>query len=141
MEGMSSNADNFFKKHKGILLVVLLAMIIRGVYLFAYQGLPAWDQLTVDNYYHHNWAQSIANGNIIGDTTYFRAPLYVFCLGLLYSLFGASLWVARIFGVVVGVFSVVMTYRIGTKVFHHKAGEWLADDEAHIEGQAGIGPG
>ncbi len=119
---MNSILANYIRKHSGLLLVILLALVIRIAYLVAYQGLPAWDQLTVDNYYHHNWAQNIADGNVLGDTTYFRAPFYVYCLALLYYLLGASLWVGRMFGLVIGVASIFMTYRIGRKIFDHRVG-------------------
>ncbi|MEW5994552.1 MAG: glycosyltransferase family 39 protein, partial [Candidatus Zixiibacteriota bacterium] len=105
-----------------LLAVMAAALIVRVVYLVSYSQLPDWDQLTVDNYYHHNWAQSIADGNILGDTTYFRAPFYVWCLGLLYALFGASLWVARVFGLLVGLASILMTYLIGRKLFSPTVG-------------------
>jgi len=105
-----------------LLTVILVALVIRLVYLFYYCSLPVWDQLTVDNYYHHNWAISISDGNILGDTTYFRAPFYVWCLAALYAVFGTSLWVGRLFGLVVGVVSVALTYRIGRRVFDHKVG-------------------
>ncbi|MEW6411619.1 MAG: glycosyltransferase family 39 protein [Candidatus Zixiibacteriota bacterium] len=106
----------------GLIAVIIIATILRLIYLEAYHDLPLWDQLTVDNYYHHNWALSIANGNLLGDTTYFRAPFYVFCLAALYSVLGASLWVARIFGLVIGLTSILMTYKIGRRVFGHKVG-------------------
>ncbi len=102
--------------------VLFLALAIRVVYLWYYSRLPEWDQLTVDNYYHLHWAESIASGNIFGDTTYFRAPFYVFCLGLLFALFGASLWVSRIFGIAVGLASIFFTYLIGQKMFNKKVG-------------------
>ncbi len=105
-----------------LLLTLGLALLIRVVYLYLYQQLPEWEQLTVDNYYHINLAKSIADGNIIGDTTYFRAPFYIWCLGGLFALFGSSLWVARIFGLVVGLLSVAMTWKIGCRLFGNKAG-------------------
>jgi hypothetical protein len=103
-------------------VVLLLALVLRLIYLMQYQGSPIWEQLTVDNWYHHHWAQSIADGNVVGDTTYFRAPLYVYCLGALYYLFGFSLWVGRLFGLVVGLVSISMTYVIGRRVL----GKWEA---------------
>ena len=119
---MSSTLADYIRKHSGLVFIILLALAIRIAYLIAYQGSPAWDQLTVDNYYHHNWAQNIADGNVLGDTTYFRAPFYVYCLALLYYLFGASLWVGRIFGLAVGIASIFMSYRIGQKIFDHRVG-------------------
>ncbi len=119
---MGSRRRNFPWQHSGLLTIIVLALVLKILYLASYHSLPLWDQLTVDNYYHHNWAQTIAGGNILGDTTYFRAPLYVLCLGTLYAIFGASLWVARIFGVAIGLLSIVASYMIGRRIFDHRVG-------------------
>ncbi|MBN1211644.1 MAG: glycosyltransferase family 39 protein [candidate division Zixibacteria bacterium] len=103
-------------------LILLLAVLIRLLYLYQYSHLPDWDQLTIDNHYHHNWARTIADGNIFGDTTYFRAPFYIYCLGLLYALFGASLWVGRFFGLTLGLGSIILTYLLGRRIFNVKVG-------------------
>jgi len=102
--------------------ILALALLIRILYLIQYSAIPDWDQLTIDNYYHHHWAQTIAGGNIFGDTTYFRAPFYIYCLGLLYALFGSSFWVGRLFGVVIGLGSIVMTYFLGRRLFKPRVG-------------------
>ena len=80
----------------------------------------------MDNYYHLHWAWSIAEGNIFGDTTYFRAPFYVYCLAALQAALGASLWVARGFGLLIGLGSILMTYALGRRVFGHRAGLFAA---------------
>ena len=110
------------KANRWLLFVIALALFIRVLYLIYYNNMQDWNQLTVDNYYHHHWAQSIAGGNIFGDTTYFRAPFYVFCLAFLYAIFGVSLWVGRLFGLVIGLVSVAMTYFIGKKFFNRQIG-------------------
>ena len=99
-----------------IWLVLAVALALRIIYLTQYRALPDWEQLTVDNWYHHNWAQTIAGGNVLGDTTYFRAPFYIFCLAGLYTLFGVSLWVGRLFGLAVGLGSIAMTYLLGREL-------------------------
>jgi 4-amino-4-deoxy-L-arabinose transferase-like glycosyltransferase len=105
-----------------LLLILAGALILRVIYLYCYAALPDWEQLTVDNYYHHNWAQSLAGGNWAGDTTYFRAPFYVWCLGSLYAFFGSSLWVARLFGTFAGLATVVVTYLLARKIYDHRTG-------------------
>ncbi len=106
----------------GIAIILIVALLVRLGYLWYYRSLPEWPMLTVDNWYHHNWAQAIANGHIFGDTTYFRAPFYVWSLALVYALFGPTLWAARLFGTLLGVCSVAMTYLIGRRVFDHRTG-------------------
>ena len=106
--------------------IMLGALAVRLLYLYLYQALPDWDQLTVDNYYHHHWAQSIASGNLAGDTTYFRAPFYIYILSALYSVLGDSLWVGRLFGLLVGLGTIFMTYRLGCRLFAPVVGLWAA---------------
>ena len=117
-------ADKFdnMKINKTLCLILLLAFCFRIIYLIFYHSIPEWNQLTVDNYYHFNWAVNLATGNILGDTTYFRAPFYVYCLGFLYAIFGASLWISRLFGLIIGILSILLTYLIGKKLFDHKTG-------------------
>ena len=84
--------------------------------------MPDWNMLTVDNYYHFNWGKDIASGNIFGDTTYFRAPFYIYCLALVFSLFGATLAAARIFGLVIGLASLLLTFLTGKELFSRRTG-------------------
>ena len=62
------------------LSVLVLAALVRVLYLVSYHNSLDWEWLTVDNWYHHNWAVRLASGDIWGGTTYFRAPFYVYCL-------------------------------------------------------------
>ena len=117
---MISSAINRLKSNRSLLIVLLIALAVRIIYLCYYRSLPDWELLTVDNYYHHHWAQSIADGNLFGDTTYFRAPFYIYCLSFLYFVFGISLWVGRIFGVIIGLGSILFTYLIAKKIFNHR---------------------
>lgn len=106
----------------GTILIALVALALRAGYLYYYSGLPDWNWLTVDNWYHHNWAGTIADGDLLGGTTYFRAPLYVWLLGLLYAVFGASIWVARLFGLALGVVAPLLTRRLAERVYSPSAG-------------------
>ena len=108
--------------NRTLLIILGMSLLIRILYLWFYHNLPDWYQLTIDNNYHVHWAQVIANGNIWGDTTYFRAPFYVYCLAFLYAVLGTSLWVARLFGLLVGLASICLTYLIGKKLFNEKTG-------------------
>ena len=103
-------------------LVLLLALVIRAAYLMAYSDLPDWHQLTIDNYFHLHWAERIAEGDLFGDTTYFRAPAYIWYLSGLISIFGTSLWAFRICGILLGLASIAATYSIGSRVFNHRTG-------------------
>lgn len=58
----------------------------------------------------------MAQGNVLGGDTYFRAPFYIYCLGFLYAIVGPSLWTARLFGLLIGLASIGMTYLIARRV-------------------------
>src|SRR5574341_2463795 len=107
--------------YRPLVFIILCAILIRVTYLLIYASMPDWLLLTVDNYYHVNWAEDIASGNIFGDTTYFRAPFYVYCLAFLFSIFGISLWAARLFGLLLGVASICLTFRIASRLFSQRA--------------------
>lgn len=100
--------------------ILILAGIIRGVFLLLYYYDEQWDQLLVDSLFHSYWAQSIADGNIIGQESFFRAPFYIYLLGGIYAVFDNSILAARIFGFLVGMVSVFITGRIAFKLFGKK---------------------
>ena len=77
---MSSPTFSIKRLPRPLIYVLLIALIVRVAYLIVYSTMPDWELLTIDNYYHKHWALDIASGNVFGDTTYFRAPFYVYCL-------------------------------------------------------------
>ena len=117
---MMGRISSHLNRYKGIYFILLFGLLLRLAYLYQYSQLPDWEMLTVDNLYHHNWAQSILSGNIFGGTTYFRAPFYIYCLAFVYKLFGVSLIAARLFGLFVGLASILMTYLIASKFCDRK---------------------
>ena len=98
--------------------ILLIGLILRLVYMWEYSLLPDWSQLTVDNNFHHHWALSIIEGNYFGDTTYFRAPFYIYYLAAIYKLFGTSLWAVRLFGIIPGLLSIAITYFTAQKILN-----------------------
>lgn len=113
---MSGRSETVSSINIWMLGILLLAVAVRVTYLIQYSHSAYWGQLTVDNWYHHHWAQSLADGHVLGDTTYFRAPLYVYCLGMLYAVFGESYWVGRLFGMAVGLLSIGTTYLLARRL-------------------------
>ncbi len=99
-----------------LIFLILTAAFIKLIYLNSYADLPDWNFLTVDNYFHHNWATVMSDGDILGSSTYFRAPGYIFFLAIIYSLVGSSIVAARIAGLLVGLASILMTYKLTERV-------------------------
>jgi len=76
----------------------------------------------VDALWHHLWAVDIANGNLIGKEAFFRAPLYPYLLGLIYSVFGVNYFTARVIQIIIGSLNCVLVYKLGGKIFNNKVG-------------------
>jgi len=100
--------------------VIILGFIVRLIFLLNYISSPDWPQLLADSLFHDRWASAIASGNIIGQEVYFRAPFYVYILGFIYAVFGHSLLAARIFGHLVGLVSVAITYLLARRLLSKK---------------------
>lgn len=100
-----------------LLLILLVAVVVRAAFFLIYYFTPEWNQLLVDSLFHDRWATEISKGNILGEEPFFRAPLYIYILGGIYWAFGHSLSAARIFGHLIGLISIILTYFIAARLF------------------------
>jgi len=107
-------------KDRPYLAVLAIGFVVRLAYTLFYMSGPEWDQLLVDSLFHHRWAMIIAGGDIVGGEVFFRAPFYIYVLGFLYALLGHSLLVGRIFGHLVGLIAVLLTYRLAYRYYSRK---------------------
>lgn len=117
-----------FSRDEKIRLAGLLASaaLVRGVYLALYSADPVWSDLIVDSLFHVNWADTIAGGNILGEETYFRAPFYIYILSVLRAIGPDSILLPRLFGSLLGVVSVLLTYTITRRVVSGRQAEGAA---------------
>lgn len=101
-------------------VILGIALIIRAIYFI--ERLPHMGEefLIVDSLFHHNWAVAIANGQFIGQEPFFRAPLYPYVLGALYYVFGPYAQVGFIFGQLLGLVSILLTFKICLSIFDKK---------------------
>ncbi|MCP4704789.1 MAG: hypothetical protein GY865_09285 [candidate division Zixibacteria bacterium] len=113
---MKRNIQTFIRDYP-LFAILIFAGIVRGIFLLYYYYDEQWDHLLVDSLFHNYWALSIADGDILGQEPFFRAPLYIYLLGGLYSIFGGSILIARIFGFIIGILSVYITGQIAFKLF------------------------
>lgn len=100
----------------------LAALLVRLAYVYSIRHLPTFDALELDSKYHHETALLIAGGDWLGgDQPFFRSPLYIYFLAVIYKLFGVGFMAPRIVGAVVGACSVVLVVRIAEKLFTRRA--------------------
>lgn len=105
------------------LVIFTLAFAVKLIYLAQIKSvLPFFSAPTLDELYHDTWAQQIASGDWVGNEPFFRAPLYVYLLALIYKVFGHSLLLPRLFQMVLGSLSCVLVFFIAKKLFNRTIG-------------------
>jgi len=103
-----------------LLGIFVFSFVLRLVYLSQISSNPYFTLPTMDALYHDLWAQSIAQGNWIGDQVFFRAPFYPYFLGILYKLFGHNYFIPRLIQHLIGSLSVILIYFLARKLFNRK---------------------
>ncbi len=104
--------------------LVLLGLVLRVVYVLQMQAHPNHLEPVMDSAYHVDWARSLAAGETfapLADTPFFRAPLYVWFLAGVFSLFGDGLLLPRLIQCLFGAVTVGLVYGVGRAAFDARA--------------------
>ncbi len=114
------------RQHAALAGVFILALALRLIYLAGQAAHnPTFDAPIMDMKVHHEWASQFARGEpmqAIADKPYFRAPLYYTTLGVVYKLFGAKVWIGRVFGCLLGAASCYLVSRLGARLESFRVG-------------------
>ncbi len=97
-------------------LVFVVALGLRLAYLHGLQANPTFNQPLMDAAYHDQWARRIAAGDWLGREVFFRAPLYPYFLGVLYTVFGSNPVPVRIVQFLLGALTCALTCLLGWRV-------------------------
>lgn len=90
------------------------AVALRIAYWWGHvENNPLFGDPQMDEGKHHEWAVSILSGQGLGDTPFFRAPLYYYALAGFYALFGVNPIAARLAGCLMGSVSCYLIARLG----------------------------
>lgn len=102
-----------------IILIFGLGLGLRLVYDHQLQANPFFAAHIMDPLYHHQWAESIAQGKPfhLDHEPYFRAPLYPWFLAAVYAVAGVDPMHPRVAQAIVGAFNCVLLYLIGRRCF------------------------
>jgi len=114
-DSKQNNTYNSF--HRSDSIVLLIAFLFRVAHLLFWSKTVFFTHPFLDELYHHRWAQWIASGNLIFPTAFFRAPLYPYLLGLIYSGFGSSPLPARIVQILIGTLGCAIIAIFARKAF------------------------
>jgi len=103
-------------------LIFMLALIVRGVYLWEIQHTDAFSLLLGDAQLFDAWAREISAGNWAGDQIFFNAPLYPYFLAVVYSITGRDLMLVRLIQIGLGSLSCVLVTIAGNNLFSRRVG-------------------
>ncbi|MBN2537403.1 glycosyltransferase family 39 protein [candidate division WOR-3 bacterium] len=98
-------------------IIAAAGFALRLVHLLQARGSdPLFNAPQLDMLYHHQWATAIANGVDFVPGPFFRAPLYPWLLGGIYSLFGPSVPAARFAQAVLGGLTCGLLYLLARRI-------------------------
>jgi 4-amino-4-deoxy-L-arabinose transferase-like glycosyltransferase len=101
------------------LVIIGIGFVIRFIYLLqARIHDPLFYAPSMDALYHQQWAMAITSSIEFIQDAYFRAPLYPIILGLIYKIFGANLFVARLVQMIIGSISCGLLYLLARWLFN-----------------------
>ena len=99
------------------LSIWLVAFGLRAVFVLQMRDSPLFAHPIMDELYHDQWAQAIADGKTYIEGPYFRAPLYPLFLATIYKVFGHGFLLPRLIQAALGAFSCVLLFLIGRRIF------------------------
>lgn len=107
--------------------ILLLALSLRLLLLWQYVLYDPFAVVPIlDAQVYHQWAQTIAQGDWLGQEAFHQAPLYPYFLALLYSLFGPHLVVVYLAQLLLSVASAFLLYQLGRDFFDREVGQVAA---------------
>ncbi|MEE2886426.1 MAG: glycosyltransferase family 39 protein [Planctomycetota bacterium] len=103
--------------------ILILAFVLRLVYVLQMQANPYFSEPAMDALYHVEWAKTFAAGETFEPgRPFFRGPLYPWFLGSVFRVFGEGLLVPRVLQAGFGTATVGLCYLLGRDVFDRRTG-------------------
>lgn len=110
-------------------IVLVVGLAVRAAYLVERTGAPDFEHPIVDAGWHDDWARTLAFGEEraaewrkptlpdpgFAETPYLRPPAFPYALAAVYRVTGGSALAAAVFQMLLGLASVVLAYRIGSR--------------------------
>jgi 4-amino-4-deoxy-L-arabinose transferase-like glycosyltransferase len=109
---------------RGFWVVVIIALLVRFLYLAQVSDCPLFPRLIMDGAVYDAWARQIAAGDWLGKDVFYQAPLYPYLLGLLKTFGGDGLWPIRVVQALMGSLSCGFLFLAGDLAFSRRVG-WI----------------
>ncbi|MHC4617684.1 MAG: tetratricopeptide repeat protein [Planctomycetota bacterium] len=102
--------------------VFLLALVVRGVYLYEGSDNPTFRVPVVDSLTYDLNARELAEAGLMGREFFWQQFFYPFFLSIVYLVSNSSVVFARVAQILLGSVTCVLTYRLGERIFGREAG-------------------
>ncbi len=128
---MKNSEKSFISKYlsedeiKVLFPIIAVAILIRLFYVIEIQGTFFMNYLTDDSKIYSDWAEKIANGQWTLKNPFFMAPAYPYFLGIIYTIFGKSLFLVQLIQIVFSIGTLFFTY-LAARNFHSKTAGIIA---------------
>lgn len=122
VSNQSENPGKFCRKYIILALILSLAFALRFIFFYQVAKSPIADMVIEDSKTYHDWALRIAGGDWIGKEVFYALPLYPYWLGLVYTIFGSSLQVAKFIQILIGTVNCLLIYFLGRRLFNPAVG-------------------
>jgi len=99
-------------------ILFLIAFAIKFLVLIEFNKSLFANLLILDMEDYDKWAMAIAQGSLIGKSAFNGLPFYPYFLGLMYFLFGHSLFAIRFFQIILGSLSCLLVFNIAKRLFN-----------------------
>jgi len=118
-------SGNFLNNAGFPFFLIVIALIPRLFSLFGMSQSPIFSFPVIDSQIYHQKAIEIVSGDLMGSNTFWQAPLYSYFLGLIYSVFGIKVIIARIIGLILGAISCYLVFSLAEKTIGRTIA-WIA---------------
>ena len=102
--------------------LLLLALVVRLVYLEHSQDNPFFSAPVVDAHSYVAQARQLVEVSWVGDKPFWQPPLYPYFLALIYAVSGDLFWTPRFIQFLLGAASCALVFGIGRQVFGTRVG-------------------
>lgn len=103
-------------------LILLLAFTLRFIFFYQMAKSPIAEMVIEDSKTYHDWALRIAGGEWTGPDVFYALPLYPYLLGLVYTIFGSHLQIAKFIQILIGTTSCWLIFLLGRRLFSVSVG-------------------
>ncbi len=116
-----------------VLVLFVGGLLVRLLYLSEAVQSPYFAAPFLDELYHYLHADEIARGKLVNDEVFFRAPLYVYLLGLKFATFGRDFFTTRLLQHFIGATTVSLVFIASFLLF---GGRIVRDEQETRAGSA-----